>query len=315
MRLANPPLEGRVELALRGARLELKEECMTSVKSKGVFAAGLVALLALFISLCVAQPSTAQAATPSVKTLFSYSYVGGNAAVTKTVKKYDVGGSSKKDTVKFKFDTDRSFSMSINGKRVYYNRDGSMFEKVQLITLKNGKKFIYFYSEGSSTGADSGVYKYSDGELKKVFSGKIAKNLLYCHITSVKVSGNTVKANFAATDARFGLLKFSYSYKYKKGTLKRTSSSTSTVTAYTCAKSDNVYSKGYFTAKHKVKAKASASSKAKTKTIKKGTKVKIVKAKVANKALWLKVKTKGGTTYWVKSADSCSSHSRYFCFK
>lgn len=272
-----------------------------------------IALLALLVAFCVSAPSAAEAATPSKKTIYSYStWSSAMSHRTATVSDYDVTNDGKKDKVKIVLsgtnrDWYESLAIYVNGKKALSSKLGAFDCKIQLITLKNNKKFLYVESVENNQDGLYGVYRYTGGKFKSCFTDDIVKGIVHCSISSLKVSGNSVKATYTVVSYGTGVSKLSYTYKYKKGTLKRASSTADSYSAISSSKGK--YTKGYFTCAKKINAKASASTKAKTKTLKKGTKVKITKMVIKNKTMWLKVKTKSGTSCWIKSPAKYMGYS------
>lgn len=264
--------------------------------------------MALLVAFCVALPGTAEAATAKVKDIDSDYY--GSAQTYK----FDITNDGKKDKVKVSY-ASKAVKVSVNGESALSVKvpKAGLYIDLKLITLKNGKDFLYLHAAGYSKGDDSattveGVYCYVDGKLKACFTNNIAKNVQYTTIKKIKVSGNTVKATYYAQSQRVGEMKFTYSYKYKNGTLKRAATSDS-FKAY--SNTADKMTTGYFTTAHKIKAKASASSKAKTVTLAKNTKVKVTQVSVKDKTMWFKMTTKSGTTCWVKNIGSCGSDGTY----
>lgn len=293
---------------------------MGQVSDKGIgwraLLVGVVALLAALIALCIVMPNAAEAATPSMKPIVKAGLENYDAKAhskSKTVSKYDVTNDGKKDKVKVKLSSKKgSYTITaavyVNGKKVFSK--GGIYEggscSVQQITLKNGKKFVYIQIGSHSDDSNfTGIFKYSKGKLKACGTSNL-KGAHYSDIT-VKVSGNSVKATYHCQPYRVGITEFAFTYKYKKGTLKR-SSTTSSVGIY---KRYAGYTKGYFTTSHKIKARAAASDKAKAKTLKKNTQVMVTKVALKGNTLWFKMVSKSGATYWVKNISKPCVEVKY----
>lgn len=290
----------------------------SAIKLRVSLAATFTAALTLLIAVCVVMPHTAEAATPSLKTM-CHVYKEGSGTASKTIKKYDVTNDKKKDTVKVKLASgENAFTLSvyINGKRALKTTAGTNWDAycgLDLITLKNGKHYLYLYAGGGSDdGGLFGVYRYSKGKLKSIVNSRDAGNgftstwvIPYSANNKLKVSGNTVKVTFAGCSYRMGYVNWSYTLKYKKGTLKRTGKA-----ANSCK-----LDRSYVTAAHNIKAKTSASNKAKNKTLKKNTQVKLTKVIAKDKTMWFKVKTKSGQAYWIKNLAKYCDKGTSTCFK
>lgn len=275
--------------------------------------------LALLITFCAVMPNEAEAVTPSKKTIYSYnSYSNPYSAST---NEYDIDNDGNSDEVDFEAWYRGSYThwlkIKVNGKTAYNSGKiyGTASFKVQLLTLENGKKFYYIECYGDNYDGIYGIYRYSKGTLKKCCSNEDVKGFSHSYINSIKLSGNKVLVNYRGLSNRFGNMKYSYTYKYQKGTLKRTSSTASKFSVQ--SSKTGKYTKGYFTAAHKIKAKSSVSSKSKTKTIYKNTKVKITKVAIKGKTMWFKVISKSGKTYWINNMSSACTNSSAGnkCFK
>lgn len=291
-----------------------------ALKGTGAIAFAFAAAMALAVLFCIAMPSTAQAATASSKTIYNHktSHKLGDLA---TVSKYDVTGDKKKDMLSFlteKSGDDAKLTIYIgNYKALTVKAPKTNFAaKVKLLTLKNGKKFLFISTQGGSDDEglnNDGVYRYKSHKLKAVLKAKAAKGLRYNDIRSVKVSGNSVTVKYNAMSLTAGVMQFSYKYKYKKGTLKAASSS-SVIKAHSTAANKMVT--GWFTAAHNINAKASASSSAATKVLAADTKVKFTKVALKGKVLWFKVKSESGSSYWIKNSTKDDGNGTYdTCFK
>lgn len=259
----------------------------------------------LFVMLFfIVLPVNAHAATGKTTLFTSKSWANGSRAAT--ITKYDVTNDGKKDVVSVRLGGDsysdcfEGLSIYVNGKRLYYKNYYGYFCKVQLLTLKNKKKFIYVeYTSDNDDGAYA-ILQYKSGKFKTIINQNLSKGIRHAWIHGVKVSGNSVKVTYGNSPYATGYIKCTYTFKYKKGTLKRTNSTSKSVTYFKNGKK----TKSYVTTACKVKTYKSTSTKSKKTYLKKGTKVKITAIKVSKKVMWFKLKTKSGKCYWLKNPGS-----------
>ena len=92
----------------------------------------------------------------------------------KTYTKYDITGDKKKDKIKITLgkrdesDFIKRITVSVNGKKIVKKGIGSFYYKTSLVTLKNGK--VYLWVKSSSEDADDTwgcLYQYRKGKLEK----------------------------------------------------------------------------------------------------------------------------------------------------
>ena len=261
--------------------------------------ASVVAFLLIFFVI----PANAHAAAGK-KTLLNCENQVGKISTT-TIDKYDITNDGQKDLLSIQVgnrfhNSYENIYFYINGQLCY--KSELLFTcKVQLLTLKSGKKFIYFVSRGGSDDGYYNVLQYKGGKLKTVLNQYISKGIRHAWITKLKVSGNYVRVTFGNSPYATGYIKCTYNYKYKKGTLKRTKYTPKAVKYYIRGKRGYTPTTGYITTACKLKVYKSASKKSKKSYLKKGTKVKIVAIKIKKKTMWFKLKPKSGKARWLKN--------------
>ncbi len=164
-------------------------------------------------------------------------YAANPAAVTlkegKTYTGYDITGDRRNDRISMDLYKNNSYDMydtvkiSINGHTAYSLRSDPFFEyKTILYTLSNQKPFLYVYCIADNyDGPVCALFQYQSGKLKKVidFQNMFPGCGSHCYGEVLKVSGNSIKAEFYVMSYTIGPSHYRYNYSYKGGTLKRTS--------------------------------------------------------------------------------------------
>ncbi len=252
----------------------------------------IIAFFALLLMLCLVPSQSVDAANPTKKTL----------KLDKTYKSYDITGDQKADTIKIKTKQDEygdilKTSIVINGKTYYSTTSGGEGVIAKLYTLKNGTPYLHFVSiyPGPESAVDA-LFQYKSGKLKKVIDLRKIEKKFGCPEpdTKMTVSGNTIKVKFVVNSNTTSYTTFTFKYKYKNGTLKRTSNKTSTFSL------NFGKGKNKFTTNKKLTVYSSPTSK-KTKTLAKGTKLKITQIYQKGSQMYMKYKTtKTKKTGWIK---------------
>lgn len=257
---------------------------------------GMLCAIAMFVCLLFVPVQKAEAATAGMTTL----------KVNKTYTSYDITGDGKKDTIKITPQKVKgeytSLVISVNGKKTtvkghYYS------VTTKLITLSNGKKYLWV--RGQSDNNDDpfqALYKYSSGKMKKAldFSSKIKNFGKHPGTIVTKVSGNKIYVEQFLMSAPLGSVGFNYTYEYKSGSFSRTSS-TASIKYVSCLNG------GYGTLKKSKILYTSSSCTKKYKTLAKSTKVKPLKIYMNGTTISVYVKTKSGSTGWLKCSRSFSN--------
>lgn len=248
-----------------------------------------VCSIMLLCSLC----TSVKGATPGVTALQN----------NKTYKSYDLNGDRKKDSIQLKTYTSNYRTVAsfyVNGKKVYTLPKTDCYTAgYRIITLKNGKHFIYACTEGPNSGISQHmVLQYKGSKMNKIINFtslmKLYQGASYINWypnDGITVSGNTIKVNFTSMNWTLGARSFTFTYKYSGGTLKRASyggNITSYMpTKYVAAKKFAVYKK--------------VDSSSKAFYVFKGNKVTVSKYHLKNGKLWLQIKNSRGKTGWIKS--------------
>lgn len=258
---------------------------------------GMLCAFVMFACLLFVPTQKAEAATAGMTTL----------KPNKTYTSYDITGDGKKDKInitlgKMQYGARTSLTVSVNGKKTTF-KEYYYDAQIKLITLKNGKRYLWI--NGISDNDDDpfqALYKYSGGKMKKAldFSSKIEKFGNHTRTTVTKVSGNKVYVRQYLMSAPLGGVTFNYTYEYKKGSFVRTSNT---------ADIKNVagLKNGYGTLKKAQSLYTSSSCTKKSKTISKNTKVKPLKIYMNGTSISVYVKTKSGSSGWLKCSRNFSN--------
>lgn len=265
----------------------------------------------------------------NVKTLFTYGYANGKryTALKKTVKKYDVTGDKKPDKITFKLKASKwgnsytdSLAISINGKKTKLKIDGKTVSKItdnagglastiQLITMKNGRPFLYVRYLGDNGDGTFALLRYKGGKLVSVASDNdIPKKFTSSHrfLLSVKPSGNKISITYQPMTLFAGVINLKYTYTVtSKGTLKK-------------VKKGDAYTKYDYTTKAVWRAPLTASAtftaytstsmKEKAFTIYAQDQVDILKSYFTSDKLLFKVRNAWGETGWVAAPTKSGPH-------
>lgn len=119
--------------------------------------------------------------------------------------------------------------IKINGRAVYQFK-GKHYEKLTagLLTLKNGKPFVYLYAQSSNgDGPVCGVFQYRSGRFDKIIDFQTLMGQYGIHesgrVRSYSASKSTITTRFSLMSWSLGNVEIDYRYVYKNGTLKRAS--------------------------------------------------------------------------------------------
>lgn len=258
------------------------------------FMKSLFAGLSIFIAAFLFTVNTNAAETETIK----------NLKPGVTYKKYDVTGDQKADKVniqKIKGDSDSysGLKIRINGRTAYQLSKSFYYDAaIKICTLKNHKVFFYInLVADNDNGPVCGVFRYTGGKLKQVINFQtLYKDGAHQSGAVLKVKGNQLTVKGYAMSWAMGGFEYQYTYKYKKGSLARTSTvGKITKTALTWQ------NKTWFTANQSIGLYKKVSSSKKYTTLKKGTKMKVSGCYISGKKILLKVRTSGGKTGWIKS--------------
>lgn len=289
------PKERKAVLAMETTRRRRALPILAAMALAAAVAAGLV----------LALPGHAHAA-PKVTGGAKVQTLATNATYTQ----YDITGDKKPDAIKIQATYEgyagKRIAVYINGKRAFSKKMYFNYVEAQLITLKNGKPFLYISAPGENDDAlVRGIFKYSKGTLKQVVDGNrgFGKKIGYHPGSDIKaVSGNKIVVSHRIMSYMAGSISSDFTYKYQNGTLKKTSA---TGKLRVGTRKSNTY-----TALKSMTAYKSATGKTSKFTIKKGQKVKFLKVHVKGNTVRFQVKA-GGKTGWIKVAAGSDSSLMY----
>lgn len=233
-------------------------------------------------------------------------------SANRTYTNYDVTGDRKAD--KFYVyswtssnSTSPTFAVYINDKRVFATSGYYYYAKINLIKLKNGKCFLYLANPSDNDDASvCGVFKYSGGKLKQVINcnkgfGTAARSHTGGEVT--KVYGNKMSVKFRVMSVMTAYTEGTYVYKYRNGTLKKTSKFGKLKVGYN--------SKNANKALKSMKAYRTTTCKSTKFLIKKGQTVHFKKVYVKGSTIRYQVKV--GKKYgWIKVATKQNSPLLYW---
>lgn len=271
---------------------------------RAAIVAGIATLLAA-TALLVATPTDAFAASPKATKGATIHTLKPDTTYTK----YDITGDGQPDTIEV--ETDYYFHWDDAGECFYVNINGDRWRfdtryygiRARLVNLANGTPYLYLCAWSDNDDAEVCSLWKKDGDyLRRVidcnkgFGSKIG---YHPGGDIKKVSGNSITFTFTQMSYYAGGISADFTYKYKNGTLKKTSSTGKIQVGPKKAK--NTYK-----ALKKIKAYKNTKCKSVKFTIKKGQKVKFLKAYVKGNTVRFQVKA-GGRTGWLKVPTSSRS--------
>lgn len=266
-------------------------------------ALALAATLAAALSCVLA--TNAHAATTFSKRIMYYddSY---------SSSKYDITGDKKADRLTIKsyggdgYDYFDKVRVYVNGKRkltlpTLYSSNAI------LLRIKSGRTFLFLETLGEGYRETEGIYTYKGGKLVKVLNTDIFPSC--CHgdgtpyhrmahfsdsnVSSISVSGSTVRIKFHNVNTITGRSAVTYSFKYSDGKLRKTSS---TSTSF----SINERSSKKVTAATSFPVYRNSNSTGKVTKVKKGARVTLKAVQIRPSDHFISVKvTSGSTTGWI----------------
>lgn len=214
---------------------------------------------------------------------------------------YDLDGNRRKDSIMLKTTGKRynlSASFYVNGKKVYSLPKKDCYSAgYRMITLKNGKHFIYAWTEGANPLVSSHrLLQYSKGKMKTVcILGNFIRDyqsgcyLEWYENPAITVSGNSIRVKLHSMNWTTGGITFVINMSYKNGTLVRSGYSGNLTRSESCR-----VSKDFYTYK-------SPGSRSKAFKVRKGENVVIKKYYVKQEKLYFQVRRANGQTGWIKA--------------
>ena len=273
-------------------------------------------ILLLFLITLIASASVCiEAATPASKKL--------NARGTNTA--YDITGDGKKDKIQFShqgvgYGYNR-MTIKVNGKTAFTQKSNWAYYDVHAyhLTLKNGKKYILYFSNGEHEIGDiCGLLRWKNGKLtEEVNFGKLNNAGHYPgHFFSVKkfkLTNNQVRVWMEGSSSGLARFKvyadaaFSGSTMKLKATNIRFDNIKNWGSGYACGNT-------WYTTKKRLQGYKSYSGTAKSFVISGGTQVTLVKYYPSKKYNRILVKLKNGKTAWINDTFSgdCLFNELYY---
>ena len=140
----------------------------------------------------------------------------------------NLDGAGKKETVTFtpgkaEYERYQQLSITVNRKKIKTIKASFFSYSYKLLTLSNGKTFLYLSTSEENDDGLHHIYRYQSGKLSRVLD--FNKNVRGCRwVDKIKVSGNRLIATLVDSEAPgLGVTTFLATYIYKDGKLKRES--------------------------------------------------------------------------------------------
>ena len=279
-------------------------------------AACTLAAFALACACMAALPAQAHAAKAVNKQLLSYTTWSSSGdysgSTTKTFKKYDITGNGKADTLKIEAGAYK-VRLYVNGKLRKTVKSNGAFQYEVTYLRTNGKHpFLYVAATYDNGDGAQRLLQYQNGTFKV-----IAKEggFTDARWVTAKATGKNVKVTYQWDNSyTTGCTYLTYTYKWKRGMLKRTSRTTSNIHVHSLEAGMGSVKKPWLTLQASVKIYKTAGGKKRVATVKTGAKLKVVAitVKKGNK-VYFKVKTKAGKTGWMAERTDylCNSDGSY----
>lgn len=269
---------------------------------KGIIAKNIFKFSVVVMLLILAGGNSQTAFASSVSTL--------NAG--KIYCDYDITGDGKADTLKTKdiktiYDGDDAygkFEVYINEKCALTLKDRYYSSTVKLLSLDNGKIYLYVNLSGDNGDGPSALYACQNGKLKKEADFVQSFQYMGYHnggdIHDVK--GNKIVVRMGSMSYGLASVEFEAVYQYKNGKLVLQSKTHKIIEYYNQKKS--VMGRTKLTTSGKLQLYKTKKVKKKTWLLPKGTKVYVTKCYVSGKTVSYLVKTSGGKTGWFRSKET-----------
>lgn len=226
-----------------------------------------------------------------------------------TYKAFDVTGDGKKDSFRIK-QSDvyggvyTRCQLLVNGKVAYQVRGDYYSTSSKLITLSNGKKYLYLYNVcDNNDGPICAVLKYKNGKFVKVvdFRKLFAKHGSHSFGMVTGVNGNTIQVRAFTMSYILASSDYGLQYVYSGGTLKQKTKVARLLGAYPDGKKTRC-----FTVKKAFNVYSSTSMSAVAFKLKKGDKIMINQCRITSNYMLLQIKF-GKKTGWIKAAQKPSN--------
>lgn len=252
----------------------------------------------LVLTLCfsiLAPEIKGNAQTASIKSLkANYTY-----------KSFDITGDGKKDSFRIKQTNAYGgcymlCQIYVNGKVAYQIRGAYYSTSSKMITLSNGKKYLYLYNVcDNNDGPICAVLKYKGGKFVRVvdFRKLFAKHGAHSFGMVTGVNGNTIQVRAFTMSYTLGSSDYGLQYIYSDGTLKQKTKVARLLGAYPDGKKTRC-----FTVKKPFNVYSNTSLSTVAFRLKKGDKIMIDQCRITSNYMLLQVKF-GKKTGWFKAAS------------
>lgn len=247
-------------------------------------------LFLILISVCILQVKPVQAS--SLRRL----------SLNRTYTAYDVTGDGKRDRIRIAATREtpyyfRQVRVIINGRNCLVKKFSSYSPtsviRFRVCTLSNGKPFLFLECMGDSSVENTAcLYQYSKGRLKTVLDMRrmLSSTYFYKPYFDVKkVTGNMITFTVCGTPYNTGFINWDMSYRYQRGRLVRTSTTSQMkIKTYTVIRRFQTYKK--------------AGSRQKAFAVQIGQKVRLTHICIKDKIPYFRVMDSRGRVGWMKGA-------------
>ena len=222
-----------------------------------------------------------------------------------TYKSFDITGDGKKDSFKIKqtgagSDYYMGCQLWVNGKVAYQVKGLYYSTSSKLITLSNGKKYLYLFNEcDDHISPLCAILKYKNGKFVKVvdFMKLFDKHGSHSYALIRGANGNNIKVKAFTMSYTLGTSDYELQYVYSGGTLKQKTKAARLLGAY------YTYNKTRcFTARKAINVYSSTSLSTVAFRLKKCDKIMIDQCRITSNYMLLQVKF-GKKTGWIKAAS------------
>lgn len=228
-----------------------------------------------------------------------------------TYRSFDITGDGERDSFRIKqtghrYDFYTGLQVLVNGNISYQINDTFCHTNAKLISLSNGKKFLFLYSEMDEyDGPVCAILQYKNGKFKKVvdFRKNLIKHGTHPYGVVTSVSGNTIKAKAYVMSYSLGPSDYEMQFTYSNGTLKQKKSAARLLKAYTAKGKTR-----RLVARTTIRVYGSTSMSRVSFTLKRGDKVTIDKCRISPGRMLLHI-TYGNRSGWIKAAQKEGNYS------
>lgn len=226
-------------------------------------------------------------------------------AMAKTVKKVDLTGDGKADTIKIIKTRDNDDSdfysrlkIQINGKTTFNKSTYYYSVKTQTIKLSNKKAFLAIYAPADDNAADyNGIFAYKKGKLTRIVDFNKCITGYDVFLDKITVSKNTVNVSLSQDVYGLGVCSYKTTYTWKNSKFVQSPEITDFQIA--TASEDRVKKGSSVTLSADVEAKTALSSDASSVSLLKDSDVTFDCVRIYEKNAYVGL-IQDGTTYWIQ---------------